>query len=96
MIKEKYETKEHVVVDKVLVEKKLICDICGKEITNGSGYWDVTTHHHDWGNDSVESFECFDVCSIDCLKNKFDEYCKCSNNEYNTMEFEVEHNVWVY
>ena len=94
MIKEKFELKEHVVTERVLVERKLICDICGKEIKNGNGYWEVETHHNDWGNDSVESYEHFDVCSIECLKKKFDEYCDDSNYDYNTRQIEVEHTTW--
>ncbi len=91
MVKERYETKERVVTERVLVEKTLICDICGKVIAPSAHHWRVTTHHSDWGNDSVESFECFDVCSTKCLKKKFDEYASESNRKYNTMEIEVEH-----
>lgn len=44
------------------------------------------------GNDSIESYEYFDVCSEKCLREKFDEYVKNSGkNDYNTMFFEVEH-----
>ena len=75
MFKDHYETKEHAVTERVLVKRELICDICKKEIQHDAGYWEVTTHHNDWGNDSCESYEHFDVCSIECLKSKFNEYC---------------------
>lgn len=94
MLEKKYEIKEHVVVEKVLVEQKLICDICGKEIKHGSGYYDVSTCHGDWGNDSYESHKDFDICSVECLKNKFDKYCSESSVEYNTMEIKVEHKYY--
>jgi hypothetical protein len=44
------------------------CDVCGK---TGDGYepdgWhNFSSHHSDWGNDSVESWEKWDVCSWAC------------------------------
>lgn len=30
-------------------------------------YLSVTTGHHDWGNDSIDSVETHDVCSTECL-----------------------------
>lgn len=89
-----YEVKERVIRDKVLVGEDMFCDICGKQIKSGNGYWHVQTHHNDWGNDSVESFEYFDVCSVECLKQKFDEYCDESNGKYNSKSIEVEHCTW--
>lgn len=74
MIKDNYEVKEHIVVDKVLVSRQMFCDVCEKEITKGVGYYEVTTHHNDWGNDSIDSYDYSDVCSVECLKKKFDEY----------------------
>ena len=94
MVEEKYETKEQVVVDQVLVCKDMFCDICKKEIKHKSDYWEVTTHHHDWGNDSIESYKCFDICSVECLKNKFNEYCDKSSRGRNTNTIEVERSYW--
>lgn len=59
------------------VSRKLVkvkCDICGKELIAkdkswndySSRYYEVTTGHHDWGNDSVDSVKTKDVCP-DCL-----------------------------
>jgi hypothetical protein len=67
-----YETKK--VEKKVL--SKVTCDVCKKEIKKGEEYYNVTTHHNDWGNDSVDSFKDFDICSDDCLKVKFVEFVK--------------------
>jgi hypothetical protein len=42
------------------------------------------------GNDSIESYEHFDVCSKDCMRKKFEEYLEGSDTDYNTMFFEAE------
>lgn len=93
-LKRKFETKEHVVTEQVLVEEKLICDICEHEIKRRRGYWHVTTHHSDWGNDSCESYEEFDVCSVDCLKDKFNDYCEESFGDIGTKCIDVEHRTY--
>lgn len=41
------------------------CDRCGDIIQKGKVYYHITTHHNDWGNDSIDSYENFDLCS-DC------------------------------
>lgn len=88
-IKRKYETKTHTITENVIVEEWHICDVCQKKIETNS-YWELTTHHNDWGNDSYESYEYFDVCSKECLRKKFEEYIEQSDNDINTMFFEVE------
>lgn len=93
-LKQKFEIKEHVVTEQVLVEEKMVCDICGHEIKHRRGYWYVTTHHHDWGNDSCESYEEFDVCSVECLKEKFNDYCDESFGDVGTKCIEVEHRTY--
>lgn len=67
-----------------VVGEKLTCDICNKiiylkkeedekpEIDNP--YYSTTTGHHEWGNDSVESIKCNDVCSDECLAVVMTEY----------------------
>jgi len=55
------------------------CDVCG--LLSGKPYpedWFNFSHQHgEWGNDSGDSIEYFDVCSIECftnqLKNSLDE-----------------------
>jgi hypothetical protein len=47
-VKKEYETKTHTVTEKVLVKETRYCDVCKKEITEKS-YWELTTHHNDWG-----------------------------------------------
>ena len=88
-IERRYEIKTHTVTETLVVEEWRVCDICQKKIESDS-YWQLTTHHNDWGNDSHESYEYFDVCSKKCLAEKFEEYLKDSDNDINTMCFEVE------
>ena len=89
MVDRRYETKEHKVVERTLVSEKRYCDICRKEITGP--YWHATTGHNDWDNDSGESIENFDVCSVECLGKVLDNYCKESNSPYTTRYIEIEH-----
>jgi len=79
-----YENKEIQVIKEVLV--KTICDICGKEVP--LNHYEVTTGHHDWGNDSIESIENFDICSDECLKEQFNIYLK---SRYRRKFIEIEH-----
>ena len=94
-VKKHYETRTHEVTESVLVGETLCCDICGKEVGKSKGYWKVTTGHNDWGNDSIESIEQFDVCSDTCLKVKFVEYIDESDvSEHNTRYINVEREYW--
>lgn len=86
-----YETITQEVTGQVCIGETTYCDICKKEIDTKSGYWEVITGHHDWGDDSWESIQQFDVCSANCLIDKFNEYIKVSEkNNFNTQYFEVE------
>lgn len=91
-VKKEYETKTHMVTEKILLKETRYCDICGKEIKDDKSYWKLTTYHTDWGNDNIDSYEYFDVCSEECLRQKFDEYIKDTGGEKtpNAMCFDVE------
>lgn len=42
------------------------CDQCGKESATYDN-WVVSSHgHSEWGNDSIDSYETFDLCSPQC------------------------------
>ena len=71
-IKNEYETKTHIVTEQVLIKSTRYCDVCGNKIDDDMNYWDLQTGHNDWGNDSVDSIENFDICSERCLKEKFE------------------------
>lgn len=80
-----YKTTEKIIKSKTLVSVK--CNICKKEITGK--FWHLTTHHHDWGNDSIDSFEHYDLCSRECIDKALDEYMiDCLDS--NTQCFELE------
>lgn len=78
-------TKTKTVKYKII--KAIKCDVCHKEISEK--YWQLTTHHHDWGNDSIESYKYFDLCSRECINKKLDKYIKDCKNSC-TEEFELE------
>lgn len=62
------------------------CDVCSKKITEY--YYDVTTGHHDWGNDSIDSIEHNEIC-LDCIYNFTTDYLK-GNNECMSDYIEIE------
>lgn len=60
-------------------------------------YWSVTTGHYDWGNDSGDSIDRHEVCSVDCLQILFDAYKEESKDGGNTCYFQAQHErVWGY
>ena len=91
-VKREYKEETRTVTDSFLVSEKRYCDVCGKEITGP--FWEVTTGHYDWGNDSTDSIEDKDCCSVECLSELFDEYKHVSTVKdglYNTQYFHVDH-----
>ena len=79
-----YEDREFWVKEKFL--GRTVCDICKKEI-HKTAHYEVTTGHHDWGNDSIESINNSDICSDDCLKVVFGVYLEgTSDSKYINIE----------
>lgn len=75
-----------------VVKATRTCDICHKKIKKD--YWKICRHHGDWGNDSVDSYEYWDVCSEECAKELVDTFFKMSGGKLsqpNTYELEIEH-----
>lgn len=94
------ETKEITKVIKEEVTVKRICDNCEKEIVmsyiTGLGdkyynYFHITTHHHDWGNDSIDSYESYDACCPACALEMAKKYLINAYSGHNTKEIEIEH-----
>jgi len=53
-----------------------VCDVCGKEHPGSelSEEWHEFSHSHGgWGNDSVDSYESFQVCSVICYAKQIRE-----------------------
>lgn len=97
------EVKKILVTRDCVVGKK--CDVCGKEIPPTAiphrhgepvfDYYEVTTHHSDWGNDSCDSYEHYDACSPDCAYKLWEDYIGDSAGTRNSMCIEVVHiNCW--
>jgi hypothetical protein len=66
------ETKE--VTEKMTVTIGIKCDVCGNEHKGkyAPDEWhNIEQHHNDWGNDSCDSYEYFDVCSPKCYAIRF-------------------------
>lgn len=68
--------------NKTITEPRLVsyvvgrsCDKCKREIKDKEIYYEIYTHHHDWGNDSIDSYENFDLCN-DCYLSFIGEYFK--------------------
>ena len=89
-----YEYKEVVTKKFDKVPIRATCDICGKEILpehdNAYNYFIITTHHYDWFNDSVDSFEYEACCSPECAKTHFTRYWDKNFNRGNTHKWEIE------
>lgn len=72
----------------------LECDVCHKVIPvdrkyGSQRYFEITTGHSDWGNDSVDSYETLDVCE-DCAPKYIAEYLRdCSDTAHLRVESEV-------
>lgn len=86
-------------IKEVIVKKELYCDICGKLINSHDyenkeynppvGYYELTTGNNDWGNDSIDSIEQKDICSLECLTKEFNEYARRTDNIHCSEYFEV-------
>ena len=90
-------TEEKEFVKKVVetVTTGRICDYCNKEILPVDGkrydYFYITTSHCDWGNDSVDSYEHYDACSIGCALGLTEKYLNSVVGFRNTGQIEIEH-----
>lgn len=84
----------------------LYCDICKKLIFKYYGehfeklykqakreeteWYEITTGHHDWGNDSWESIIHKEICP-ECLEKEFKKYFERANGSCNSEYLEIEH-----
>jgi len=81
------ELKIKTIVREVEHVKAIKCDVCSKECTGR--YWVLNTYHNDWGNDSIDSHEYYDLCSKECINTKLDEYIQECKHSI-TYHFELE------
>ena len=88
---------KQILVREVVVGKK--CDVCFTDIPptgrsfprTNHPYFDITTHHSDWGNDSCESYEHFHACSPACALKFATEYLNNDFDGHNSREIEIKH-----
>lgn len=81
----------------VVVGKK--CDVCNASILPTSRtfprkeipFYEITTHHNDWGNDSVESFGHYHACSISCAMRFTEQYLAENYDGINSAAIEITH-----
>lgn len=93
-IKEQYEFITHEVAERIVTDKTMYCDVCGKVIAKNALYWEVNTYYYDYNEVDYDADACCDVCSDLCLTSKFFEYAnKSSKGNYDRNYFEVETNI---
>ena len=68
------------------------CDKCKKKINDDMLFYDVTTHHHDWGNDSIDSYVRMQICP-DCIIKFTQQYLERAKG---TEEIEIERRTYFY
>lgn len=80
------------------------CDVCNASILPTSRtfpreekpFYEITTHHSDWGNDSIESFSYYHACSISCAMRFTEQYLAENYNGINSTTIEITHeNGWM-
>ena len=90
----KKETKEVVEQKKIIVA--VVCDNCGREYRCNEMPQDwhtILSYHNEWGNDSGDSHEGHQVCSLNCYKEKLTEVvndlegCNSAKIDGMTLEF---------
>ena len=67
-----------------VVSEVIVCDVCSKELNYNiligtskvASYYEITTGHRDWGNDSWESRKNRQVCCDECLSRFTQEWLK--------------------
>lgn len=70
---------------------KIVCDLCEMSISRANGhkvYYEVTMHHNHWDNDSGDSYEHEEICSIKCLTEHMSNYYK--DKDEDGLFYEVE------
>lgn len=99
----KTETKKEILYQDTVISEECRCDRCGRHLwfhtkdgyskqglKNTVYYYHIITGHHDWGRDSIDSIETYDVCS-GCAKKMYEEYIEDSFNRENSLYFECSH-----
>ena len=97
----KTETKERIHKSWDDVPVSATCDVCGidlvptKKAQDGMhvdlyNFYQITTYHYDWGNDSVDSYEYFIACCSHCALRFMSKYLTKNFKQYSTKKIEIE------
>lgn len=95
----KEETKTETITHTVETVVGIKCDVCGREIITCDDigrrkYWELITCHNDWGNDSADSIEHFDLCSENCVRAKLETYFADCKHSY-TQRFKLNQETFI-
>jgi hypothetical protein len=86
-------TKRKWVNTYVDIRDRVQCDNCNAWIGNGVLYYDATTGHTEWGNDSIDSIETHQLCSSECVLEFLNGYFKNLRAEYPSAYIDIESKV---
>lgn len=75
-------------IREIKTASKIICDTCYEKVEKDI-YFEVTTGHALWGNDSIDSVVHYQFCSYPCMKKHMDEYFEKPERTY-VYDIEVE------
>lgn len=78
------------------------CDACHRRVDGADppGWHYFSSSHNDWGNDSIDSHEEYDVCSWECflkvVREVFDEYSGVLGTNQREATLEIDHHDWAF
>ena len=68
--------------------REVICDGCGQTVRDGEGFFEISTGHRRWGNDSVDSLEMRHFCCKVCMDAFLDDYWRTpEDTDHADIEF---------
>ena len=82
MVKETKKTVTRFVKEEVVIDKKRICNVCGKEIVEG--YWSIDEYQ--FAATTIE-----DICSRKCLEKRVWDYMEVSEGECSYHTFGIQY-----
>ena len=88
MIRQYIKTETRIFMDRFITDQEVICDVCKTVLGKNDGFFQVTTHHDRWGNDSIDTFETRHFCCKECMDSFLDGYW---DNPKNTDAADIEY-----
>ena len=75
------------------VRGRVQCDNCKAWMGNGLLYYEATTGHNGWGNDSIESITTHQLCSNKCMFEFLDGYFENLRITYPSAYIDIESKI---